>query len=171
MSRFAPRLSQDQLLNILIQDNIIIEDQEWYLILDDEDEDGKHIGYTEQMFDDLEKIIFDHENRIPRQDFSLLATTQNLGLRTTSTGISYLIVSAGGDWEEPVRYIIYHDGRGLRCYIPNQGNTFNPEYKTAFGSESERTKDYDSDIPLPEILPEFDEVSFNADIEQRIKVR
>lgn len=52
-------------------------------------------------------------------------------------GFTFLGVTAGGDWEEPVFFIIYFDGKGLRGYIPENGNTYNKITKTAFGSEGE----------------------------------
>jgi hypothetical protein len=44
---------------------------------------------------------------------------------------------AGGDWEAPLLYVLYWDGRELRGYVPTKGNPFNTDTKTAYGSEHE----------------------------------
>lgn len=75
-----------------------------------------------------------------------------------------LLGQAGGDWEIPVYYVIYEDDKGeLRGYIPEHGNTFNPETRAAYSGE-------DEDCPAPsDIKPDFD-LMFE-DIQKRIIVR
>lgn len=41
---------------------------------------------------------------------------------------------AGGDWEVPVFFIVYWDGKKLRAYIPTDGNPYNLKEKRAFGN-------------------------------------
>lgn len=79
---------------------------------------------------DLGKIEFDFENFSELEDY-----------RITSFGVPYLLCWAGGDWEYPVYFMIYWDGKSLRGYIPTKGNTFRKDTKTAFGSEE--IDDYD----------------------------
>lgn len=81
---------------------------------------------------DLKKIKFDSENFSELNDY-----------RVTSSGINYILCWAGGDWEYPVHFMIYWDGKSFRAYIPTKGNTFRKDTKTAFGSEAENN--YDSD--------------------------
>ncbi len=55
-------------------------------------------------------------------------------------GFHFLGVSIFGDWEWPVYTILYFsnkDSDKLERYIPLKGNSYNPEYMTAFGSEQD----------------------------------
>jgi len=52
--------------------------------------------------------------------------------------LTYLGVTAGGDWETPVFSIFYFDMSGvLRAYIPEKGNVFNFIAKAAFGNNED----------------------------------
>ncbi|MDB5036981.1 MAG: hypothetical protein JWQ35_509 [Bacteriovoracaceae bacterium] len=46
-------------------------------------------------------------------------------------------MTAGGDWENPVFFIIYWDGKALRGYIPTKGNLWNTDTKQAYGNDEE----------------------------------
>lgn len=75
-----------------------------------------------------------------------------------------LLCWGGGDWECPVLFIMYLDDKNkLRAYVPNKGNTFNPEFKSAFGNNDDYPED---DIG---ILPNFD-LMFK-DIQNRIVIK
>lgn len=93
--------------------------------------DYKHLTPTVEK--DLNKIQFDTENiddqsSIPnKRDF--------LGYHTLSNKMPYLGVYAGGDWENPVYFIIYWDGQKLRGYIPEDGNLYNTDTKQAYGND------------------------------------
>lgn len=80
---------------------------------------------------DLAKIDFDYENLDVGDECYL----SNTGFNQLHNGFTYLLCAAGGDWEQPVGFIIYWDGKALRGYIPTLGNTFNLKHKCAFGSE------------------------------------
>lgn len=88
---------------------------------------------------DLSKVDFDFEN-VDVGDDGYLSDT---GFHTLSNGFSYLLCGAGGDWETPVGFIIYWDGKFLRGYVPTLGNTFNLKFKCAFGSEENYDENYD----------------------------
>ena len=87
---------------------------------------------TKKVGNDLAKVEFDCENvdfvREPRGN-------EGLGLRTLPNGLSLLGVRAGGDWEVPIYFIIYWDGKELRGYIPVDGNPWNTDKKCAYGNE------------------------------------
>lgn len=87
---------------------------------------------------DLEKINFDCENFSidPDDDFGC-SKNGLVGYHTFNNGFTFVGCLAGGDWEMPIFFIIYYDGKDLRGYIPESGNTFNPFYRTAYGSEEE----------------------------------
>lgn len=57
------------------------------------------------------------------------------GIRILKNGLPILGVTAGGDWELPLFFCIYWDGKKFRLYVPRYGNTFNIVAKAAFGSD------------------------------------
>jgi len=91
------------------------------------------VNLTPQIEKDLEKVQFDWENRDPQ------------GFHTLDNGLTFLGGSAGGDWEYPVSFIIYWDGKKLRAYIPTEGNYFNRTTKFAYGNALESNDDKYSD--------------------------
>ncbi len=122
----------------------------------DEDTDDLHSAVAALVYNDskirkdLSKVDFDFEN-IDVGDDGFLSNT---GFRKLENGFTYLLCAAGGDWETPVGFIIYWDGKSLRGYIPTLGNTFNLKYKCAFGSEENHADDYDE--VCDEIFDEFE---------------
>ena len=56
---------------------------------------------------------------------------------TLDNGMSIIGVQCGGDWEYPVYFIIYWDGKSLRGYIPTDGNPWNTDDKIAYGNNAE----------------------------------
>jgi hypothetical protein len=77
---------------------------------------------------DLENHGYDSDNN---KDESVL-----LGFHTLENGLTFLGMCACGDWESPVFFIIYWDGR-LRAYIPKEGNCWNITTKEAYGNDLE----------------------------------
>ena len=71
---------------------------------------------------DLAKIGFDFEN-ILFEDW-----------KKTEAGIPYALCIGGGDWETPVVFCIYYDGKSLRGYVPSCGNSYNYICNKAFGT-------------------------------------
>lgn len=122
----------------------------------DEDADDLHSAVVALVYNDskirkdLSKVDFDFENIDVGEDCLLC----NTGFNQLSNGFTYLLCAAGGDWETPVGFIIYWDGKVLRGYIPTLGNTFNLKYKCAFGSEENYADDYDE--VCEEIFDEFE---------------
>jgi hypothetical protein len=43
----------------------------------------------------------------------------------------------GGDWEEPILFMVYWDGKTFRGYIPERGNQYNRDTKGALGNNEE----------------------------------
>lgn len=95
------------------------------------------IDMTKEVQTDLAKCAFDTEN-------IFIADTDGvgdlLGFKTLDNGFTFLACLAGGDWEQPVYFIIYWSGTCLRAYIPSKGNLWNRTTKQAYGNDSE--KDY-----------------------------
>ena len=102
---------------------------------------------SDYLFDklqsDLYKVVFSWENcDWNGEDFDMLEgkASQILGYHHLDNGLEYFGILAGGDWEIPLFFIIYTDGKKLRAYIPTYGNSFNAELGTAIGSEYESDK-------------------------------
>lgn len=80
-------------------------------------------------------VEFDWENWETKEGFC--GSESIIGFHTLDNGLSYLGVTAGGDWEMPVFFIIYWDGQNLRAYIPTEGNYWNTDINKAYGNEED----------------------------------
>ena len=88
------------------------------------------------IFKDLNKIKHDWENCDYIGD-----------VHTTKSGVPYILGYFGGDWEEPILFMIYWDGKEFRGYIPKHGNCYNRDLNQAFGNDDELVKKlYNKDI-------------------------
>tara|TARA_Y100000310_G_scaffold340779_1_gene437718 strand:+ start:470 stop:910 length:441 start_codon:yes stop_codon:yes gene_type:complete len=145
MPRFAAPISQVQLGKKIAD------------ALDDRREE--HI--TELVPPDDMKVKFDMENFYPE------------GIHTTPMGVTYAQYAAGGDWEIPVTWVVYWDGKKLRAYFPSGGNPYNRGTKEAYGNYEE--------VDNPDARKHFGVTSWDdvqpdsnlmlVDIEKRIKVK
>ena len=125
-----------------------------------EDEWVDYRRLTPTVEKDLDKVKFDCEN-ITNEDYDF-GPKELLGYQTLSNGMSYFGVCAGGDWESPVFFCIYWDGKKLRGYIPEDGNLYNTDTKQAFGNDDKADlanarKRFPDDREL--FKPGFDDVS------------
>lgn len=80
------------------------------------------------------KIEVDFENTYYTKedyDFSMV------GINTLSNGLTYCGVMAFGDWELPVFFILYWDGKKIQAYVPTNGNVFNRTTKQAYGNDED----------------------------------
>lgn len=111
-----------------------------------------------------------------------------LGYHTLLNGLTFLGCAAGGDWEYPVCFICYWDGKKLRGYIPTEGNWYNTDTMWAFGNSDESGDpladsknikkrwypDWDGDEDPDDAhfetshIPDFDFKAMIKDIEARI---
>jgi hypothetical protein len=109
-----------------------------------------------------------------------------LDYQTLPNGLTFFGLCCGGDWEMPVVWIIYWDGKKLRAYVPTKGNPWNHTTHQAFGNDSDadlkdakkQWPDYFAGFPLGD--EEFDVedcpdhvnyVEILKDIENRILPR
>lgn len=59
----------------------------------------------------------------------------------------FLCCYAGGDWEYPVFFIIYLDGKNkIRAYVPRDGNVYDEETNQAYSNDSKSINDLDYDF-------------------------
>jgi hypothetical protein len=163
MARKAPIISLDE-LKIKMSKYIKSYDDPTY----DDDEEFPYNLPLKVLDSDLAKIEFDLEN------YSLGDADPNYktidysgypcGYKILPSGIPVLLVNAGGDWEFPICFALYFDGKGLRGYIPTEGNVFDKKNKSAYGNSDEEIEDEDlQKLVNPEAII--------ADINSRIEVR
>lgn len=96
-------------------------------------EDYDDVYDETQVIKDIAKVDFDLENIVE----------QKLECRN---GYNYLGIYAGGDWEYPVWFFIYHDGKSLRGYVPYRGNCVNRLNKSAIGNDEDKDKKFLKDF-------------------------
>jgi len=86
--------------------------------------------------DDLiKKCKFDTENVQANNEWDDLPNVY--GFHTLGNRFTFVGVGAGGDWEVPITFIVYWDGKKLRGYIPTEGNPWNTDTKEAYGNNEE----------------------------------
>ena len=102
-------------------------------------------GLTEAIGKDLSKVQWDEENFEFHKREAYCGCGKIVGFNILPNGLTYLGITAGGDWEEPLFYILYYDGEKLRGYIPTDGNFWNTDTKTAYGSEHDVVDDADEE--------------------------
>lgn len=90
---------------------------------------------------DVSKISFDLENVAIREPIPMNKDVGLYGVVTRPSGLSFVAGMAGGDWECPVFFILYHDGKAIRGYVPTAGNCFNKKTKTAWGNDDDADHD------------------------------
>lgn len=80
---------------------------------------------TDKVSNDLRKVAFDTEN------------IEGKGFKQITEDLVCFLVEAFGDWEVPMYFIIYWDGKELRGYVPTEGNPWNTDEKAAYGNNEE----------------------------------
>lgn len=128
MPRYAPRMSQDDLRRMLVDDAIRNDYVEDYGPIDPANPDMTRI---------VSMLLEEHHQSVWKDWSKIDFSTENMDViaeETTADGVPYLRISAGGDWEHPLVCILYFDGRKMRGYVPKDGNTYNHKAKSAFGN-------------------------------------
>lgn len=103
-----------------------------------------------KLVKDLGKVSFDFENcEYDHLEEELGRATGFLGYRkfwtrSPLTCFSYIGFSAGGDWEYPVKFLIYmdQDGKTFRGYVPQEGNVWNYDTKQAIGNDEDADSEF-----------------------------
>jgi hypothetical protein len=120
------------------------------------------IGYEWELLTDIFakdlKVSFDFENSFVT-DGDPGPTGMN-GFHTLENGFTFCGVSAGGDWEDPVFFVVYWDGKDLRAYIPKLGNLWNQKLKTAYGNNEESDK-IDQEKRKDLLKDQYEHVDYN----------
>jgi len=111
-----------------------------------------HLLEDNRIWLDIYKIQFDCENMATNVEEAFVGTQSIIGFQTLSNGLTCLGVVAGGDWEYPIYFIIYWDGKSLRAYVPNKGNHYNRKTKKAYGNGEDDDVDEHGDIDCDAII-------------------
>lgn len=131
---------------------------------------------TPKIEADLKKVKFDTEN-VETSGEGFSRNGDKFGIQVVGD-LTYLGCQAGGDWEQPVYFVIYWDGKHLRAYVPVDGNPWNRTTKEAYGNDEEGdAKDAkkqgliapDDDDEYPELNFDFDFEKIKADIMARLE--
>ena len=119
---------------------------------------------THKIIKDLSKVKFDWENWAcdPSPDDAT-------GFWTTEQGVPVLCFMVGGDWEDPMYFVLYPESTtSVRAYIPKEGNTWHLKAKTAWGSQDNVDGFEDEDMD-PELNPRKPNVAeLKADVSARL---
>jgi len=152
--------------------------------INDEDEGFPYSLPSKVLDSDLTKINFDMENYcIGNADPSYAKYPSDhqgyvgypCGYEVLENGLPVLFVNAGGDWEHPICFVLYWDGKGIRGYIPKDGNVYNVKEKCAYGNEEsdefldaiDEAMTEGSDNPLFKSNPQ----KIRQDVMSRIQIR
>lgn len=138
--RRAPLITRKEFLNNIkdfcSKDREIYEDE---LEIDpseiDPEDDDVLYSFAEKIYyiqESDRSVMFNEENiDTDTKEFGY----EMSGIKILKNGLPILGVTAGGDWEYPLFFCIYWDGKKFRLYVPRYGNTYNIVAKAAFGSE------------------------------------
>jgi hypothetical protein len=117
------------------------------------------VDLENKIFKDLSKVQFDWENCGCEPD-----NNDPCGFWTTSSGIPTLGCYAGGDWEDPVYFVLYPEtATTIRAYMPKDGNTWNIKTKVAYGNNDDEGDPDDNPRKV-------DVAAFRADVERRLSL-
>ena len=92
---------------------------------------------------DFENFEFNHlEEEMGRADGIL--GFRKFWTRSPLTCFSFIGCSSGGDWQQPIKFIIYldQDGKTFRAYIPKEGNVWNYDTKEAIGDDEDADSEF-----------------------------
>ena len=129
---------------------------------------------------DLSKINFSMENWVmgnadpsyedyPRDNSGYC--NYPCGYEVLPNGMPVLFFNAGGDWECPICFCIYWDGKKLRAYIPDEGNLYHRKEKCAFGSEDEPEELQYDEYGEEVVEPQGDPDKIRQDVTRRIQIK
>ena len=125
----------------------------------DEEGDGPPWNLGDKAYKDF-KVEFDWENYEFKENHHL---DFPLGYKLLDNDVPVLFGYAGGDWEFPVGFCLYWDGKNIRAYVPTDGNTYNLEHKSAYGNNYE----FDEDETLEDRIKP-DSALMIADVNNRL---
>ena len=140
MPRYAVKASEQDLVDLLLKTLKKWDEDSYEDVKEDMDDNvanGKdldvafifhsalgYLGSSVKVMEDISKIEFDIEN-LDIEEY------------VQTPGYDYLLAYAGGDWETPIYFAIYSDGKTLRGYVPEEGNFYDKKNKRAFGNSDD----------------------------------
>lgn len=148
--KFSKKITKEELAEFIVKaflksgQDILVEPEECKDNIDFLRKNYFNPQLTATIINDLSKVEFDQENLEWENGEGYAGTKDITGFNTLKNGLSYLGVCCGGDWENPLFYIVYWDGRKLRGYIPTEGNHWNTDKNSAYGNN------YEDDFGFPD---------------------
>lgn len=137
--RKAPKMDKHEFINVLYGEYLKVT-KDTGDIQSDTDLIHNIIGtdyeYTDTVFSKLWEDIEKVEGLRGAENYEMKE------IAITESGVPYVIIMAGNDWEEPALYMIYWDGKKLRGYVPTYGNCFNRKTKSLFGNDDEMDAEF-----------------------------
>lgn len=128
------------------------------------------IGHLLQEAGKDVKVKFDLENIIDDEDDWRGEFGGILGYKQEDNGLTYLGLAAGGDWESPVYFMAYWDGKKIRVYIPTDGNPWNRTTKEAYGNDEEAdSKDFKKHYKYEKDLDDEEDEDICIDARDEVK--
>ncbi len=129
---------------------------------DEDRDDDEFYPYNlpKAIRNDLSKVEFDFENF---SEFNDMRPDVLEGYREIADGFHVFFAWAGGDCEFPVTWIFYNSDKGIRAYIPSDGNPWDKKNKSAYGGE------YSEEGSKQDII--VNESKITADILKRIVIK
>lgn len=123
---------------------------------------SQFLSVLPQVKKDISKIQFDLENSFNEPE-EWMGEENLVGFHELH--IPILGCMAGGDWEMPVFFIIYYDGKKFRGYVPACGNVYNRDTNEAIGNDEEADCIFlGNEIPGIEYDPEEMELDYRWDL-------
>ena len=105
------------------------------------DEDGSFDSSGENDLSDYRvlkrKVLADLKVQFDLENVGSYGPKEITGVHVTRSGLVFKGIMAGGDWELPVFWMVYWDGRALRAYVPTDGNLYNTDTMQAYGNDPE----------------------------------
>ena len=120
-----------------------------------DDYDGEY--FPENMSKALNgdfKVEFDWENYTQFGEFSDGENNEHYieGHRELVPGFHTYWMFVGGDWEHPVAFVLYNSDKGIRAYIPKDGNVWDHEEKCAYMGDEWGKHKIDNDAMIKDVL-------------------
>lgn len=120
----------------------------------------RYITKLQQVQKDLSKVAFSTDC------INISSFYYDCGFRRVRTGFTFYGVSGGDEIEAPVYYILYHDGKSWRGYIPTYGNSYYVKENRAYLYDEVYEDLQMINLRPSEIFP--DVARMNLDIETNI---
>lgn len=158
MTRHAIEQTTEELKNFIINTALNRIEPNWAAEIRSYDKEEDQMYEIMQILQEEPQIIADLKWDISEENINIdpdnpfQTTIQGnhslIGYHSFPTGLSFLGVQQGGDYEMPIFYIMYCDGKQLRAYIPMGNQLTLNDVRTHQTTWSDITKDILKNIQI-----------------------